>query len=115
MDRQKELDELFAVAIKQPKLPPGAGPFECYCSVPPRRAHRASLLALLFFSVRRSAGLPPSCLFALGQFHGAGVDPKTVVCEHFRHGKCTKGFKCKYSHDLSIERKGPKASIYEDT
>lgn len=64
-ERQKELDELFMLTIKQPKVPPG-------------------------------------------------VDPKTIVCEHFRHGRCTKGFKCKFSHDLSIERKGAKASIYED-
>ena len=34
-----------------------------------------------------------------------GVDPKSVVCEFFRAGQCTKGFKCKYSHDLNVERK----------
>eukprot|EP00775_Hariotina_reticulata_P008380 gene8380-8564_t len=54
--RKKELNELFAAAIKQPKVP-------------------------------------------------AGVDPKSVVCEFFRHGQCTKGFKCKFSHDLGVERK----------
>ncbi|KAK2078114.1 hypothetical protein QBZ16_003982 [Prototheca wickerhamii] len=64
MERQKELDELFMMTIKQPKVPPG-------------------------------------------------VDPKTIVCELYRHNRCTKGFKCRFSHDLSVERKGPKASIYE--
>eukprot|EP00884_Botryococcus_braunii_P022138 jgi/Botrbrau1/8608/Bobra.0196s0008.1 len=63
--RQKELAELFAVAIKQPKLP-------------------------------------------------VGVDPKSVVCEHWRHGQCTKGFKCKYSHDLSVERKTAKIDLFSD-
>jgi hypothetical protein len=43
-----------------------------------------------------------------------GVDPKSVVCEFFRHGQCAKGFKCKYSHDLSVERKGEKIDIYSD-
>lgn len=64
-ERQKELNSLFAVAIKQPKVP-------------------------------------------------AGVDPKSVLCEFFRHGQCTKGFKCKYSHDLSVERKGPKIDLFTD-
>jgi hypothetical protein len=64
-EHQKELAALFAMAIKQPKVPPG-------------------------------------------------VDPKSVVCEYFRHGQCTKGFKCKYSHDLNVERKGPKVDIYSD-
>jgi hypothetical protein len=63
--REKELNELFKVAISQPKVP-------------------------------------------------VGVDPKSVVCEFFRHGQCAKGFKCKYSHDLSVERKGEKIDIYSD-
>mmetsp|Transcript_5976 Transcript_5976/g.10409 ORF Transcript_5976/g.10409 Transcript_5976/m.10409 type:complete len:446 (-) Transcript_5976:1004-2341(-) len=64
-ERQKELDSLFAVAIKQPKVPPG-------------------------------------------------VDPKSILCEFFRHGQCTKGFKCKYSHDLGVESKGAKISLFAD-
>lgn len=63
--RKKELAELFAAAIKQPKVP-------------------------------------------------AGVDPKSVVCEFFRHGRCDKGFKCKYSHDLSVERKTAKIDLFTD-
>eukprot|EP00899_Mesostigma_viride_P028553 jgi/Mesvir1/8883/Mv02771-RA.1 len=63
--RQEELDELFKVAIVQPKPPPG-------------------------------------------------VDPKSIVCEYYRRGQCTKGFKCKYSHDLAVERKTDKINLYAD-
>jgi len=44
----------------------------------------------------------------------AGVDPKSVLCEFFRHGKCTKGTRCKFSHDKAVERKGPKMDLYSD-
>ncbi|KAL1565965.1 zinc finger CCCH domain-containing protein 11-like [Salvia divinorum] len=64
--REKELQELFKVAIKQPKVP-------------------------------------------------VGVDPKSIVCEHFKVGQCAKGFKCKFSHDLNVQRKGEKIDIYSDT
>lgn len=30
---------------------------------------------------------------------------KEILCEFFKQGKCTKGFRCKFSHDLLIERK----------
>ena len=43
-----------------------------------------------------------------------GVDPKSIVCEFFRHGQCTKGFKCKFSHDLNVERKTAKIDLYSD-
>ncbi|EPS72128.1 hypothetical protein M569_02629, partial [Genlisea aurea] len=65
MAREKELNELFKVAIKQPKVP-------------------------------------------------VGVDPKSIVCEHFKLGQCAKGFKCKFSHDLNVQRKGEKIDIYSD-
>jgi hypothetical protein len=29
-------------------------------------------------------------------------------------GQCTKGFKCKFSHDLNVQRKGEKIDIYSD-
>ncbi|KAK9812446.1 hypothetical protein WJX73_000378 [Symbiochloris irregularis] len=64
-ERQKELNELFAQAIKQPKVP-------------------------------------------------MGVDPKSILCEYFRAGQCTKGFKCKFSHDKNIERKTQKIDIFSD-
>ena len=44
-----------------------------------------------------------------------GVDPKTVLCQFYKQGACEKGKKCKFSHDLSIERKGEKRSLYTDT
>ena len=43
-----------------------------------------------------------------------GVDPKSVVCEFYRAGKCAKGFKCKYSHDLAVERKTQKIDLFSD-
>ncbi|KAL7092031.1 hypothetical protein ACP275_12G140200 [Erythranthe tilingii] len=63
--REKELSELFKIAVKQPKVPPG-------------------------------------------------VDPKSILCEHFKVGQCAKGFKCKFSHDLNVQRKGEKIDIYSD-
>jgi len=44
-----------------------------------------------------------------------GVDPKSILCEFFKAGQCQKGFKCKFSHDLNIQRKGEKIDIYSDT
>lgn len=43
-----------------------------------------------------------------------GTDPKSVVCAFFKQGQCTKGDKCKFSHDLTIERKAEKRSLYCD-
>ncbi|RWS15702.1 zinc finger CCCH domain-containing protein 15-like protein [Dinothrombium tinctorium] len=43
-----------------------------------------------------------------------GVDPKSVLCAFYKQGQCSKGDKCKFSHDLSIERKGEKRSVYCD-
>lgn len=44
----------------------------------------------------------------------SGVDPKSILCEHFKVGQCAKGFKCKFSHDLNVQRKGEKIDIYSD-
>lgn len=44
-----------------------------------------------------------------------GVDPKTVLCQFYKSGNCEKGRKCKFSHDLAIERKAEKRNLYEDT
>eukprot|EP01114_Cavostelium_apophysatum_P003681 TRINITY_DN1377_c1_g1_i2.p1 TRINITY_DN1377_c1_g1~~TRINITY_DN1377_c1_g1_i2.p1 ORF type:complete len:368 (+),score=152.10 TRINITY_DN1377_c1_g1_i2:166-1269(+) len=43
-----------------------------------------------------------------------GVNPKSVVCEFFKVGMCTKGDKCKFSHDLAVARKAEKIDIYTD-
>jgi hypothetical protein len=44
-----------------------------------------------------------------------GVDPKTILCQFYKKGHCDKGRKCKFSHDLAIERKVDKRSLYTDT
>ncbi|KAB0363231.1 hypothetical protein FD754_007387 [Muntiacus muntjak] len=41
------------------------------------------------------------------------ADPKSVVCA-FKQGQYTKGEKCKFSHDLTLERKCEKRSVYID-
>ncbi|EEF37161.1 zinc finger CCCH domain-containing protein 11 [Ricinus communis] len=63
--KEKELNDLFKVAVSQPKVP-------------------------------------------------IGVDPKSILCEFFKAGQCAKGFKCKFSHDLNVQRKGEKIDIYSD-
>ncbi|KAE9465222.1 hypothetical protein C3L33_02870, partial [Rhododendron williamsianum] len=63
--RLKELNDIFKIAVVQPKVP-------------------------------------------------VGVDPKSIVCEFFKVGQCAKGFKCKFSHDLNVQRKGEKIDIYSD-
>ena len=44
----------------------------------------------------------------------SGADPKSVLCLFFKQGQCTKGDKCKFSHDLSLEGKAEKRSMYVD-
>ncbi|KAJ3002568.1 hypothetical protein HKX48_002254 [Thoreauomyces humboldtii] len=43
-----------------------------------------------------------------------GVDPKTILCSYFKAGQCQKGPRCKFSHDLNIDRKAVKADLYTD-
>lgn len=43
-----------------------------------------------------------------------GVDPKTVLCAFFKAGKCEKGSKCKFSHDLNVGRRVEKRNLYDD-
>lgn len=43
----------------------------------------------------------------------AGVDPKTVLCMYLKSGQCKKGDKCKFSHDLHVEKKGEKGEEIE--
>lgn len=45
-----------------------------------------------------------------------GEDPKSVICPFFKAGRCDKGDRCKYSHDLSLNtRKSAKKDIHTDT
>lgn len=43
-----------------------------------------------------------------------GVDPKSILCEFFKNGLCTKGSKCKFSHDPNVGRKDLKKDLYTD-
>lgn len=43
-----------------------------------------------------------------------GVDPKSILCEFFKKGLCTKGIKCKFSHDINVGRKDLKKDLYTD-
>ncbi|KAI9498933.1 hypothetical protein BDB00DRAFT_797374 [Zychaea mexicana] len=43
-----------------------------------------------------------------------GTDPKSVICQYFKAGHCERGAKCKFSHDLNIERKSQKKDVYTD-
>ncbi|KAG0057851.1 hypothetical protein BGZ83_000038 [Gryganskiella cystojenkinii] len=43
-----------------------------------------------------------------------GVNPKTILCAFHKAGTCTKGDKCKFSHDLNVERKTVKRDLYTD-
>jgi hypothetical protein len=43
-----------------------------------------------------------------------GVDPKSIVCEFFRHQRCNKGNKCKFAHDLKVDMKAAKIDLFSD-
>eukprot|EP01090_Pellita_catalonica_P015909 TRINITY_DN4410_c0_g1_i1.p1 TRINITY_DN4410_c0_g1~~TRINITY_DN4410_c0_g1_i1.p1 ORF type:complete len:352 (+),score=111.09 TRINITY_DN4410_c0_g1_i1:75-1130(+) len=44
-----------------------------------------------------------------------GVDPKSILCEFFKKGRCSKGNRCKFSHDMTQQRKVAKIDVYTDT
>jgi hypothetical protein len=43
-----------------------------------------------------------------------GVDPKSIVCAFFKAKLCEKGDRCKFSHDLTVQRKALKIDLYSD-
>lgn len=43
-----------------------------------------------------------------------GVDPKSVLCVLFRDGKCPRGAKCKFSHDMDVGKRATKKDLYTD-
>lgn len=53
-------------------------------------------------------------LFRPVQSISKGADPKSVLCAFFKQGACGKGAKCKFSHDLAVERKSEKRSVYSE-
>lgn len=52
---------------------------------------------------------------AITQHVSKDADPKSVLCVFFKQGQCMKGDKCKFSHDLSLERKTEKKNLYIDS
>ncbi|KAI8076914.1 uncharacterized protein BX664DRAFT_381147 [Halteromyces radiatus] len=44
-----------------------------------------------------------------------GTDPKSVLCVNFKNGNCEKGAKCKFSHDVNVNRKTDKKDLYTDS
>lgn len=43
-----------------------------------------------------------------------GIDPKSVLCVLFRDGKCPRGAKCKFSHDMDVGKRATKKDLYTD-
>lgn len=43
-----------------------------------------------------------------------GQDPKSVLCQYFVQGLCTKGNKCKFSHVNKAAKKSSKINLYTD-
>lgn len=148
--RKREMNALFAVAIKQPKVRGGAaaavgGSGAGGSGGRGQRRLRAAAAAagsggrgqrrLLQAAALAAAGLSGSAMCALVITRSTktcifdskhppcplqppqvpvGVDPKSMLCEFFRHGQCQKGFKCKFSHDFAVERKTAKIDLYSD-
>lgn len=46
--------------------------------------------------------------------HAKDEDPKSILCAYFKQGLCQKGKKCKFSHDLDVEKKTEEIDIYTD-
>ncbi|RDD45125.1 Zinc finger CCCH domain-containing protein 15 [Trichoplax sp. H2] len=51
----------------------------------------------------------------VSQKASAGADPKSLLCAFYKQGNCSKGDKCKFSHDMSLDRKTEKRSVYIDS
>lgn len=46
---------------------------------------------------------------------GNAIDPKFLLCPLFKAGMCSKGRKCKNSHDMTVEQaKQTNIDIYQD-
>lgn len=41
-------------------------------------------------------------------------DPKSIVCAYFKQGLCQKGKKCKFSHDLELEKTSEDIDLFTD-
>ena len=78
--QEREMNELFKPVIKQVKVPLGTWDSDGWLSNP-----TSSSLTRVCVPVRRRSF--------------TGADMKSVVCEFYKAGTCTKGSKCKFSHD----------------
>lgn len=72
-----------------------------------QKVEKGTFWSLYYYDAAHGLALL-TCLFL------SGADPKSVVCAFYKQGQCTKGNKCKFSHDLAMERKGEKRSLYVD-
>lgn len=82
-----------------------------------RDAERALAMKAQMKAAKEAAELEKSALFKTvvnKTVVPVGVDPKSVVCEFFKAGKCVRGNKCKYSHDIDQGRKVHKIDLYSD-
>jgi len=68
------------------------------------KAMRAAELGSLFKTV----------VTPVQQHLAEGADPKSQLCAYFKAGNCIRGSKCKFSHDLSLDRKTAKINVYAD-
>ncbi|RLN25920.1 hypothetical protein BBJ28_00018992 [Nothophytophthora sp. Chile5] len=91
---QESIKSLFAAAITQPKVG------ERSRKPPATRTAVVFITVCLLLIVR--AQVPP------------GADPKSFLCAFFKAGVCTKGARCKFSHDLNVGKKAAKIDLYSD-
>ncbi|KAG6530877.1 hypothetical protein ZIOFF_004639 [Zingiber officinale] len=92
-DREKEFDDLFRIAVSQPKVP----------------------VSMVFSHAAAHFTLTIPSTINQEEFAILSVDPKSIMCEFYKIGQCQKGFKCKFSHDLNVQRKGEKIDLYSCT
>lgn len=82
-----------------------------------REAERAAAARANSKAMKEAAAMEQAALFRTvvnKTVVPQGVDPKSVVCEFFKAGKCVRGDRCKYSHDLGQARKVQKRDLYTD-
>ncbi|WAQ91906.1 hypothetical protein PtA15_15A299 [Puccinia triticina] len=91
--------------------------------MPPKKNDKAGgstskIVADKTFGMKNKKGAKGQAAVALAKQQAAqvpfGTDPKTILCQYFKTGTCEKGNKCKFSHDLNVDRKTTKKDLYTD-